>query len=282
MWMARNASKGTGLAKLPYLMLIVLVALLIPEQAWAASAAEFSPSVRKAYDKVVGSAAGTLQSELKAQDERLQAMQEQDRKLDADITGIHRTNEELLKSIQARTKTAEQERIAKLSQTVTETKAKYKPLFTLQTALNTQLTAAKKLKNKTLTAALEDQIDTVKAAALLAREDIRYKESLYTKGKADKNKKSKEIRTILEDIDGIKDRVQTAKSTSVQTGKQITSGLKSLASIAKQGDGQRTLTSVSSLVALTDQLLNQKSAVISLENKVRSVLDKAEAALAAD
>lgn len=265
---------GRGRERFMVILLVLALVLLFPLQASAASTAEFSPTLRKAYDKVVAASSGSVYDGLRSQDELLQSLRAQEPDLDGAILGLHRTNEELLLSIKARSKNLHKDKLADLQKEVDAAKNRYKVVYALQSSLSKQLSAAKKLKNKALTSSLELQLDAAKAAVLIARMDRETKEDRYSKAKADKSKKLKDLRARLEEADKLKVRIQASKSAAVQTGKQITSGLKSLASTAKKGDAGKTLSSASSLAAYSSKLLDQKRTVLDLEQKNRTSLEE--------
>lgn len=255
-------------------LLLAVCALSLPLQVSAASTAEFSPSLRTAYDRVVSGASGSVAAELRAQDERLQALRNQEREVDASVLELHRGNDDLLLSIQARSKELDKDKLTALEKDVADSKDRYKLVYSFQGSLSKQLSAAKKLKNKTLASSLQLQWETVKAAAELTRAQARAKEELLSKAKTDKSKKLKELRSKLAEADKLKVRIQTSKSDGVKTGKQITAGLKSLASTAKKGDAGQTLASVSSLAAYSSKLLDQKRSVAGLEEQRRDSLQR--------
>ncbi|WP_438447317.1 hypothetical protein [Gorillibacterium sp. sgz5001074] len=261
---------------------ILLPVLMLPASAWAASAAEFSPALRTAYDKAVTGASASVAGELRAQDERLQSLREQDRQLDGDIAAIHTANAELLLSIQEKGKVIHAAKLAGLQKEAEEVEARYKQLYNLQGSLSKQAAAAKKLKNKELNSALSFQLDTVKAAVVIARQSRDGKKEQLSDAKADRTKKSKELRAKLVEADKLKVRIQSAKSASVQTGKQITSGLSVLSSAAKKGDAGRTLAAASSLATYSAKLVDQKTAVYDHEQKLQAMLKQIESWVTAD
>ena len=85
-------------------------------------------------------------------------------------------------------------------------------MFTLYTAVNKQLAAARAAKNKDWTAALRAQADTLKPTVQLAKADIRIKKQHLADARKRKSTEDKRLRTMLAAADPFKKQIQTAKN----------------------------------------------------------------------
>jgi hypothetical protein len=263
------------------LLLIVVLSLSLPVQAFAASTARLSNTAKTSVEKLGAQAGSPLQGKLNDQIKQIQSLETQDLSVEKEISSLNSANDELLLAINTRIKKLDADKLDKLKKQAAEAKERYKPLFELQTSLNKQYTYAKKLKNKTLTAALEAQLNVVKASALVAKEDIRAKQEAYSKALETKSKTVKQVRNILSEASLEQVRIRSEKKASVETGKQIAADSKGLTAAIKNKAPAEALTRLTSMAALSNQMIGQKNRMLTSEKKVSSILAKASALLPA-
>jgi hypothetical protein len=265
------------LRKTPLLaFLVLLLAVCWPIEALAASAAKLTAAAKTSLDKTAAEAPAQLRAKLTARYSELEALYVREQQLEQDTKALHKANAEAEAALRERMKQLDAAKLDKLLKQTTEAKERYKPLFTLQTSLNKQLAAARKLKNKTLTEALATQAEVVKLSAQLARQEIRWKEEAYAKAKADKDKVVKEVRAVLATGDTVLSQLRTEKSASVQTGKLIAAENKNTSAILKKRNAEESFTALSSLTVLSGKLVSQKATIYGLEQKYGSILSKAD------
>lgn len=260
---------------------VLLLALSLPLHAFAASTARLSNTVKANVDKLAAASSPSLQARLNAQKSQILALESQDESADQELASLHAGNAELLDSISTRLKQLDAGRLDKLKGQVQEAKDRHKPLFALQTALNKQLTAARKLKNKPLTEALQAQADAVRVTAQLARTEIRMKEDAYSQAKEAKEAAVKKVRNVLAKADSDQAGIRTEKKAAVEIGKQLGSESKNLTAALKKKDAAETLTVLTAQLTLSQQLLNRKTRLASHEKSIRTILQQASALLPA-
>jgi hypothetical protein len=261
------------------LVMAVLLALSLPLQAFAASSASLSKTAQASIEKLAAQSSGSLQTQLTGQTTKLWELEAQDENLDQSIDTLHRANAEKQTAINARIKQLNAEKLAALKSGSTEARERYKPIFTLQTSLNKQLTVARKLKNKPLIEALEAQLSVVKASALIARGDIRLKDEAYAKVKEATAKTANSVRNVLKEVSLEQAKIRSEKTSSAETGRQIAADSKTLTASLKNKDAAETLRSLSALVTSSTQIINQKTRIQQSEQKISTLLAKAASLL---
>jgi hypothetical protein len=261
------------------LVMAVLLALSLPLQAFAASSASLSKTAQASIEKLAAQSSGSLQTQLTGQTTKLRELEAQDENLDQSIDTLHRANAEKQTAINARIKQLNAEKLAALKSGSTEARERYKPIFTLQTSLNKQLTVARKLKNKPLIEALEAQLSVVKASALIARGDIRLKDEAYAKVKEATAKTANSVRNVLKEVSLEQAKIRSEKTASAETGRQIAADSKTLTASLKNKDAAETLRSLSALVTSSTQIINQKTRIQQSEQKISTLLAKAASLL---
>lgn len=263
------------------LAVILSLSFSLPGLASAASTARLSNTAQTNVEKLGAAAGGSVQTRLTEQVKEIQLLETEDLKISEEISSLRSRNDELLLTVRASIKQLDAAKLGELKQKVTEAKARYKPLFELQTSLNSQLSYARKLKNKTAIAALESQVAVAKAAAQLAKEDIRSKEQAYMNARYARDKTVKQVRAVLADVSLLQARIRTEKKASVETGKSISAERKKLQAVLKNKDAAGTLISLTSLSTLSRQMISQKKNMVELEKKIRALADKAKGMLPA-
>ncbi|MNP52898.1 hypothetical protein D3C76_1473220 [compost metagenome] len=126
---------------------------------------------------------------------------------------------------------------------------------------------------------MEAQLSVVKASALIARGDIRLKNESYAKVKESTAKTTNSVRTVLKDASLEQAKISSEKKASAETGRQIAAESKSLTAAIKSKDATETLRSLTALATLSNQIINQKTRIISSEKKIATILDKAASLL---
>lgn len=265
--------------RLATLLVAIILVLSLPLQASAASSARLSKTAKASIEKLASQETASTQARLTEQSSKLQELETKDEKLNQEIGNLHRTNGEKLLAINTRIKQHNAEKLSQLKNEAAAARERYKPLFTLQTSLNKQLTAARKLKNKPLIEALEAQLSVVKVSSLIAREEIRMKDAAYTKLKDAASKTVNSVRTVLKEVSVEQAKIRSEKKASAETGKQIAAESKSLTAAIKSKDTTETLRSLTALTASSNQITNQKTRIISSEQKIAAILEKAASLL---
>ncbi|CAH1217261.1 hypothetical protein PAECIP111893_04244 [Paenibacillus plantiphilus] len=257
------------------LMLLIASAPL----ALAATTMELTVSSQAALDKTIAAASSTQQTAIKGLQLDLVIIGQKEQALDGSIRSVHYKNEAELLALRSRIKQIDADTIKKLEKQVQEMKERYKPLFSLYTTLNQQITAAKGIKNKDLNALLRAQADTAKLAVHFARQDIKAQESLLTAAKKSAKAAKKRIQETLSGMGTLNIRIKSARSEAAASKKRIAPLLAAFKQAIKKTQVKETLDSLTSIVAHSRQITVHKQAILNLENQISGIINKAKAQL---
>lgn len=258
--------------------LTLALAALAP--AVAAASFELSATAKSNLAKLIAGADKTQASRLTKLNGELQSLQNQDQSLDAKIRAVHYRNEEDLVVLRKQIKEIDAEKVNKLQQQVKQAKSRYQPLFDSYAALNKQIAAARRLNNKTLNALLRTQADAMKIAVQAARQDIRNKEQALKNAKDQAAKKKKKMNDTLAGFNPVQVQLKAQRSKVASTKKLVASAIKN-ANQATKGTAKNAADSLSSLVAVSRQLVEQKQRNADLEQKASDIIAKARTQLKA-
>ena len=135
--------------------------LLAPLNAAAASV-ELSATMKKAFDKLLEDADPTQAKSMQALYQQALDYQRQITQLDQSIKSLSSENDAAESKLRKEIMQIDAAKLAALDAKLQQTKERYKPLFNSYTLINQQLAAARKLKDKELTAILSLQAEQVK------------------------------------------------------------------------------------------------------------------------
>ncbi|MCJ8010491.1 hypothetical protein MUG84_01890 [Paenibacillus sp. KQZ6P-2] len=260
------------------LTFIFALSLTFSGAAAAAASMQWSASQQAAVDRATASDAA-LRSKLGSLYSRFKDLQSQLQQVDQSISSLHYKNEETQSSLTKQIKVIDADKIARLEQAVKQTKDKYKPILTMYTTLNQQITTANKLKNKQLSSALKTQVDTMKLAVQMAKMDIQNKEQALASAKAQRSSAQKKIRGILAGADSVRIKIKAEKSTATILNKNVSPLWKGVTQAVKVGDAKKIHTDLNTLVNQLLQIQSQKQKILSLENQISGILQNAKSQL---
>ncbi|XEC94746.1 hypothetical protein AB6A23_26250 [Paenibacillus tarimensis] len=264
--------------KLIIYFLAVLLVLAGPAAA-AAAPFEFTITVKKAFDKMTAGTNQTTAAKLNKLYADLQTIQKEDLNWDKKISEIHYRNEENALLVRKRINEIDSAKIARLEAELVRTKDRYKPLFALYESLKQQLKTVKAMKNKEMTSVLRTQVDNVKAAVHLAKQDIRAKEAALKAAKSARAQTKKRIRSILADINPVKVKIKAEKSNVSRIKKQFTAETKLLNQAVRKGEVTASMNSFSRLLRSMRLIIGHKSNILSYEQRISAIIAKALAQL---
>ncbi|MBM7568463.1 hypothetical protein [Paenibacillus sacheonensis] len=247
--------------------------LLVPDAASAASVS-LSQTAQTALAKHIAAAPAALKDKLNAQTASLQTIQRQETSLDDRYSTLHANNAKALDAVNQRIKLIDADKLNRMTNDLNALRTKYKPLFTLYTTVNKRIADARALKLKELTAILKQQADMLKTAVQLARAEIRIREDALSAAKAATAKTVKSLKTSLTAITSVHAQSKVALASASGTKKTIPGVVKTLNACVKSGSHAGTLQSLSSLVALSHSIVDQKTRVIEHENKIAAIINQ--------
>lgn len=254
---------------------LFVIAILLPANADAAGI-EWTTTIEEQFAKTTKAADSKTAASLTSASSSFKKLLAQDDRLTGDIKSLQYHNEEQLLAIKKQIKEINANKLAQLDQQVQNTRRKYQPLLDSYTAVNKQITAAKSLKNKTLTSYLQVQAKVLKPLTQLAREDIKAKEAALKALKADTTKQAKIIRDTLSRIDTVKVQIRAQRSAMSQIRKSLSPNWSNFKAAAKKSDPRSALTSLNALISLAKQIETQQLRIHTLEKEISTVLAKAK------
>jgi hypothetical protein len=267
-------SKGKSI--LLSLILLLMYTILSPSPAEAA-AVELSVPIQASFNKTAASADSATAVKLNTLYKELGTLLEQDRNSEAKIKALHYRNEEALIVLRKKIREIDADKLNKLTTQVLQTKERYKPLFAHYTSANKQITLAKPLKNKVLNSLLRAQADALKLSVQLARQDIKNKEDSLKSAKTATALKIKNARNTLATIDPLKVQIKAQRSAANLPRKSLSPVWTNFKYAIKQGEAKSTLDSLSTLVRLSRQIVDQQKKIDSLEIKISDIITRLKA-----
>jgi hypothetical protein len=260
-------------------LLSFLIIFAVAKPPTSAAAVEITTTVRAALGKIAASAGGALASRLNTQFNDFLALDEQDRIWDGKIQALHYNNTDTLLTLRKQIKLIDADKLSRLEAHVKQARDRYQPLFTLYASLNQQITAAKPLRNKQLNAILRSQADVMRVSVQLARQDIRSKEAALQAAKTNRAVTVKRIKDTLDRIDPLHIRIQAEKSAAASPKKRLSAEWTDFTRTVTKGDAKRANDSLTALIPLARQLVEQKQKQYTLETKIADILRTAKAQL---
>lgn len=258
-------------------MLVALVCLVVTPTVMNAATVELTASIKSAFDKTVESADGKTAPVMTSMYNALRIYQEEDRNWEAKIKAIHYQNAETLIAVSKQIRAVDADKLSKLTAEVQQTKDRYKPMFSLYTSLNKQISAARSAKNKNLSALLRAQADGMKLPLQLARQDIQAKEAALKVAKDATAKTVKTLRAKLAEIDPVKVQINAQRSAASLPRKGLSPVWTNFKYAIRKGDAKRAFDSLETLVYLSRQIVVQQQKIHALETKITGIIAKVKA-----
>ncbi|BBI31403.1 coiled-coil domain-containing protein [Cohnella abietis] len=259
------------------LALLCLIMVTMSPPLVSAAKPELTAPIKEAFDKTAASADKTTAAKLNGLYNELSNLLKQDQENETKIKAIHYRNEEALLALRKQIRDINADKLTKLEAQVKQTKNRYKPLFETYSSVNKQITVAKKLKNKTLTTMLSTQADVLKLSVKLAREDIKNKEEAYKTAKGATSLTIKSARDKLDTIDPLKVQIKAHRGAISLPRTSLSPVWTNFKHATKKSDIPSTLDSLSTLVMLSRQIVEQQQKIYILEGKITDIIVKTKA-----
>ncbi|USB33565.1 hypothetical protein [Paenibacillus sp. YPG26] len=246
---------------------IVLAAILaasVPSMVLGSSS-QLTDSLKLSVEKAAAAADAALKSRIIASFNELSSLLAQESALDGTIKNAHYGNEEAIIAVRKQITGIDADKVAQLEKKLQMTKDKYKPMFVLYSSVSGTKSATAEMR----------------LAVQLAREDIKLKEKQLKAAKDEKARKIKDIRAILAGIDSVKVQIKSAKSALDIPKKRYSAEWSDFKQLLQKKEAKRTADSLSVLVSLTRQAIDQKKGIHTLELKISGIIAKARAQIPA-
>ncbi|RAR45767.1 hypothetical protein [Paenibacillus sp. MDMC362] len=260
-------------------LVMALLLSLIPMPFVNAAAIEFTDTVQAQLNATADRAGGTVRTKLIKQFDDFKSERNQVMDLDDRISSLRYANEAKASETRKKISEIDKDKIRKLEDQLQAAKTKYQPLFNTYSALNKQITAAKKLKDKSLSKMLQSQASGMKILVSLGRDDIRNKQTALTAAKKERTSKAAKVRSILSEIESYKSKIKSDKSAISTPNKRMTTEWKNFKAAVKANESARTSDALSRLLTLSGQILTTKKSIYSHEQKIESIITRANAQL---
>jgi hypothetical protein len=256
--------------------IVILFAIFTATPAVAATV-ELSVPIKATFDKAVASADIQTAAKLNSLYRELSTLLEQDRNSEAKIKALHYRNQEALIALRKQIREIDAEKLSQLDAKVLQTKEQYKPLFTLYTSINKQITLARASNSKTLSSVLRAQADGMKPAIDFAREHIKLKEAELKAAKANTNRTIKAARANLDTIEPLEVQILSQRSAANLPRKSLSPVWTNFKYAIKKSAARSTLDSLETLVMLSRQIALQQQKIYTLEVKISDIITKTKA-----
>lgn len=260
-------------------LVTVLLFAIAPIRFAHASAIEFTDSVNAQLNATANRAAGSIGAKLTKQYNDFKLERKQTMDWDDRISALRYSNEAKTSETRKRINEIDKDKIRKLEDQLETAKTKYQPLFNTYTALNKQIAAAKKLKDKSLSKMLQSQGDGMKILVNLGRQDIRNKQAALTAAKKEKSSRVAMVRSTLSEMDPYKSKIKGDKSAISTPNKRMATEWKNFKAAVKANESTRTSDTLSRLLTLSDQILTKKKSIYAYEQKIEAIIARANAQL---
>ncbi|MDF2714329.1 MAG: putative secreted protein, partial [Paenibacillus sp.] len=140
---------------------------------------------------------------------------------------------------------------------------------------NKQISAAKSLPGKELTAFLRMRADSMKILVQLAKLDIKTKENAYRTAKDGATAKQKKVRAAMADIDPLEAAIKAEKSSAGSIKKRFADNWKAFTPLVKKGDPHALSAALDNLLGDFRLIVAHKQNLYNLETKISEVIEAA-------
>jgi hypothetical protein len=261
-----------GLAALVWLMALAPTPV-------SAAAAEMTPTVKAAFDKMVDGAEPSLGSRLSLVYKDLLTLGEQNKTWDQTIKTIHTENTQRLAQIREQLKHLDADKRSSLEQECKQTKAQYEPLFAAYTTLNRQIAVARLFKSKEVNAALRAQAEAMKLPLQVAHQEVKAKSDAVKAVKSSTAKTIKRVRATITETGSLQAELKAKRKAITSLNRSFTTAWKQVSPAVRKGNATATLGALTDAVSSSRQRNEQKQASYALETGIRDILQKAESQL---
>jgi molybdopterin converting factor small subunit len=247
--------------KMISLVIYAIILMVIGSITVSATSVELELPIQTSLDKINKSTDTVLKAKVLELTKSLITSQEQIKSWDLKIIDIHSTNDQALVRLQQKIKEIDVVKIEQLATDLEKTKDRYRPVFTAYNPLSTLLGS----KIKVATAAIQ-----------LARADIELKTSKLKNAKDHKANTVRLIKSTLSQIDAYKVQLKAAKSNISLQKTRMTAAGKSFNSAIKNADMKAGLDYLTTMAALSKQMVEQKQKIQETEKVISSIIIKAQ------
>ncbi|SDC21400.1 hypothetical protein SAMN02799630_00815 [Paenibacillus sp. UNCCL117] len=245
----------------------------------AAAEAEVTASVKKALDKTIASADHARAGKLSAFYKELMSVQSQDSELTSRVKAQNAANKTAISALNKQIKQIDAPKLARLEEEVKSVKERYAPLLARYTQLNKQLDLSRSVGTKELSSLLRLQLQAMKIPVQLARLSIKAKEAALKSAKDKAGQTAKKIRGSLEAVEPLQAQIKTKQSVVKSIDSNMTPLWSSFKQAVKKQEAESALSTLTSVVSMSGQIVKEKQHMLTLEQKIRDVVAAAKAQL---
>ncbi|WP_379128278.1 hypothetical protein [Paenibacillus sp. sgz500958] len=256
------------------LMLTLIMVTLLPAQSLAASVIQLTPAIKASFDETAATAEPSMKGKLKDLYAELAMLQTQYDHREEMIRTLHADNEQALTIIRRDIREIDKAKVEQLEAQTKSFKDRQQPLFDQYSSLNRRISIAKGLKDKTLNKVLQSQADAMKIMVQLAREDIRSKDTVLKAAKEVRSKKISSARQTLAAIESSQNAIKTEKSVASALNTRLSAEWTGFKSSIRKPNANVAAQSLTSMISILRQIATSKQRIVSLEQKVTSVIEK--------
>ncbi|UKS26317.1 hypothetical protein LOZ80_33130 [Paenibacillus sp. HWE-109] len=256
-----------------YIVLLTALAFAsaLPTEVAAASI-EFTSTIQTSLDKTIASASQIQARTIQSLHTEFLNLQKQDQNWESKIDSLHNRNKDTAATVNKQSKEIDNAKIASLEADVLQARERHKPLLSRYTTLNKQIEAARSFKSRSLNALLRIQATALKIPVGFARADIASKVKIHKTAKDSAAQAAKKIRDRLDDIDPINAQIKAKQGAIKATQNSLSSTWSAFKQAAKKSDPTGVQNSLSSMVSLSRQIIEEEQKIFKLESTVSETL----------
>jgi hypothetical protein len=257
---------------MPVILLLALLCVLLPASPAHAATQKLSATAQKQFDKMKLAATAADSAKLQSLYSSFVRLQDQNNARDTKLKATSKQNDTEEKALRSRIKSIDQAKIVQLARKLKQTKASYQPLFDKYAAATASLKAAKKLGSKTLTAAMQLQVDLLAIAVKAAKADIKSADAAWKQAKADAAATIKQLREQLAAIDKQEQLIAPQKSAISQLNKQKSAEWSDFLYTLRTGDSHNAIRTLTSLGSVLNETAKRQAVIETCEMRIAAII----------
>lgn len=257
---------------IPVMLLLALLCTLLPAPSAHAATQTLSATAQKQFDKMKAAATAADNTKLQTLYNSFIQVQNQNNARDTKLKTTSKQNDTDETALRSRIKSIDQAKIAQLERKLQQTKASYQPLFDKYAAAAASLKAVKQLGSKTLTAAMQLQVDLLEITVKAAKADIKNVDTAWKQAKTDAAATIKRLRDQLAAIDKEEKLIAPQKSAITQLNKQKSAEWSDFLYDLRTGDSKNAIRSLTSLGSVLNETSQRLATIEVCETRIAAII----------
>ncbi|WP_127530630.1 hypothetical protein [Paenibacillus kobensis] len=270
--MASYRSNGNLRFLCAAILVIGILSFTLPMPSVHAAAHQLSATSQKQFDRIKSSSTQANSAKLQSLYNDFQVLQSQNAARDTRVKTAGKQNDANESALRKRISAIDKSKIEQLTVKAQQTKDRYQPLFNRYAAASAELKAAKKLRVKELTAAMQLQKDLIEIAVKAAKADIASAEANLKTAKSSAGAAMKRLRGQLDAITKEEQRLVPERSAISQLNKQKSEEWSDLLYALRGSDASSAIRSLTTLGNLLREMADRQKKMEDGEARIAAVI----------